>query len=171
QLKLQVKLDKGFEDGTYCVYLEYDGLAADKGFRSAHKTATAFAALLQEQLGQFDGYAVGAIEDASRSGDPRRKRDLECTFLAVPLAYADGAFHDREITERFRVALLRAGQAWEQAQAGVHARRSHARQGKFRQQLEELLGGEAYARIDAATKERLAEEVTRLAFPARGLEF
>jgi hypothetical protein len=111
------------------------------------------------------------VEDHSRTADPRRKRDLECTFLSIPLEYADGRWHDAEMTERFRLAVLRAGQAWEQAQARVHTRRRNTRQERFQQQLAELLSGQAYGAIEAATKERLLEEVTGLVFPERGVEF
>jgi hypothetical protein len=41
--KLRVKLDKGFEDETYCVYVEYDGLAEAKGVRAASQAANGYA--------------------------------------------------------------------------------------------------------------------------------
>jgi hypothetical protein len=117
------------------------------------------------------GYAVGELEDHSRTADPHRKRDLECTFLSFPLESADRRWHDAEMTERFRVALLRTGQTWDQAQARAHSRRRDTRQERFRQQLHELLSDEAYEPIDAGTKRRLLEEVTKLVFPERGVEF
>jgi hypothetical protein len=171
QMKSHVKLDKGFDEGTYCVYLEFDDLASDKGFTPARKAARAYISLLREQLGNGRDFTVGEIEDHSRSGDSRRKRDLECTAFSFPLEYADGRWHDAATTECFRVALLRAGQAWEQTQAGVDARRRNTRQEQFRRRLNELLGVEAYETIDAGTKERLIEEVTKLAFPERGVGF
>jgi hypothetical protein len=170
QLKAQVKLDKGFAEGTYAAYLEYDGLADDKGFGPARKAARDFALLLREQLGTAAGCAVGKLEDHSRSGDTRRKRDLECTFLSIPIEYADGRWHDAEVQERFRVALLRAGQAWEQAQAGVQARRRTSRQEQFRQRLDTLLEGEAYTSLDLAAKRRLIEEVTEMVFPPKSVD-
>jgi hypothetical protein len=168
--KLQVKLDKGFTDGTYCVYVEYDDLAADTGFRSAWQTAKAYAALLREQLGKWGGYALGEIDDPSRVARPGRKRDFECTFLSFPLDYADGRFHDAEMSEHFRLSVLRASQASEQGEARVQARRRHSRQGRFRERLAELLAGAGYEHMDAATKQRLAEQVTRLVFPERDIE-
>jgi len=125
--------------------------------------------LLREQLGQFKGFSQGKIDDASRLDDGRKQRDLECTFLSFPLRYADRQPHRAELLDHFRVALLRANQTWEQAQAGADAHRRNTRQGKFRTRLEALLSGDAYGHVDAATKERLAEEITRLVFPERGL--
>ena len=65
-----IKLDKGFEEGVYCVYVEYDGLASRVGFEAARREAMQYGALLKEQLGRTAGYALGDTEDASRSGDP-----------------------------------------------------------------------------------------------------
>ena len=68
------------------------------------------------------------------------------------------------------MALLRAGQEWDQAQAGADTQRRHSRQERFRRQLATLLEGEGYARVDGAVKERLLKEIPALAFPARGIE-
>jgi hypothetical protein len=171
RLKSLVKLDRGFDSGTYCIYFEYDGLADDQGFTAARKAARDYASLLRKHFGAGKEFTVGKIEDHSESADPRRKRDLECTFLSFPVEYADGRWHDAAMKKHFQVALLRAGQAWEQAEAGVQARRHHTRQEQFRQRLDALLDGESYAHLDAAIKMRLAEEVTKLAFPTRGIDF
>jgi hypothetical protein len=170
QLGVEVKLDKGFAQGTYCVYVEFDGLAARSGFAAAHRTARAYCALLKGHLGQLPGCQVGEIEDASRTEDPRRKRDLESTFLSFAIETGDGQCHDEHVREQFQVASLRAGQAWDQSQAKEQARRRDHRQEKFRGQLASLLDGPAYMHLDAATKERLLSEVPALAFPVRGLE-
>src|SRR5689334_15533902 len=79
---VQVKLDKGFEPGDYCVYIEYRGLAERVGFTSARKQALEYASRLHGHLADTEGYAIGAIDDASHSGDARRQRDLECSFLS-----------------------------------------------------------------------------------------
>src|SRR5262249_21645991 len=89
-----------------------------------------------------------STEDPSQSGDPRRKRDLESTFLSFTIDTADGRFHDQAVREQFQLALLWAGQAWDQDQAGVQGHRRHSRQEKFRQQLARLLEGDAYMWVD-----------------------
>lgn len=169
RLGLQVKLDKGFEDGTYCVYVEFDTLATRAGFTAARRTAGEYCALLKGQLARSGAYALGETEDPSGPSDPRRRRDLEMTFLSFPVETGDGRFHDESVKELFRTAFLRAGQAWEQAQARAQAHRRHTRRENFRRQLARLLEGEAYADVGADTKERLLDEVTALAFPLRGI--
>jgi hypothetical protein len=166
---LHVKLDKGFKAGTYCVYVEFDELAARQGFTAARRAASAYCAALKDQLARAEGYALGDIEDGSLSGDARRRRDLEGTFLSFTVTVADGRFHDDATVEQFRVAFLRAGQAWDQAQARVQTDRLHTRQERFRGQLAQLLDGDEYAGVDAATKERLLEEVPALAFARKGI--
>ncbi len=168
RLGLQVKLDKGFEQGSYCVYVEYDDLAARMGFATGHQSAREYCALLKAQLGRLPGYGLGETEDASQSGDPRRKRDLEATFLSFPIETNDGRFHDDEIKEQFRVASLRTGQVWDQARASEQTHRRQTRQEKFRRQLGALLNGEVYAGLDATVKDRLLDEIPALAFPPRG---
>jgi hypothetical protein len=170
--KTLVKLDKGFARGTYGVTIEYDELAAAQGFRAAAKAAGAYAQQLRDQLSRFSHCTVGPTEDPSRDAGPGRKRDLESTFLYFPLEYGDGHWHDREMTERFRIAVLRANQAGEQDQARAQTQRRQTRQERFRQQLEDLLSGPAYAgHLDDRTRERLTQDVLRLAFPERGVEF
>jgi hypothetical protein len=68
------------------------------------------------------------------------------------------------------VALLRAGQAWEQQEAREQSNRRDRRQEEFRGRLVRLLEGDAYARMETATKKRLLKEVPDLAFPAKGWE-
>jgi hypothetical protein len=170
RLGLRVKLDKGFEDGTYCVYVEYDDLAERIGFAAAHRSAVEFCRLLKGQLQQLPGYDLGRTEDASRTGDrSRRKHDLEATFLSFPVQTHDERFHDDDMRKHFRVAFLRAGQAREQAEALEQTQRRHTKQDRFRQQFAALLDGEAYAGLDPAVRERLLAEVPGLAFPPRGV--
>src|SRR6266851_2634792 len=69
---LEVKLDKGFAEGTYCVCLEFDELAARTSFAAARKKAGEYCALLREQLGRFPAYTLRKTEDGSRSEDSRR---------------------------------------------------------------------------------------------------
>ena len=122
-------------------------------------------------MGRLPGHSLGGIEDASRTGDSRRKRDLDLTFLSFPVETRDGCFHDKAMREQFQLAFLRAGQAWEQAEARGQTHRRHTRQERFRQQLAGLLDGDAYAAVDAATKQRLLEEVpAALAFSPRDVE-
>ena len=127
-----------------------------------------YAARLYEQLAGTAGYAIDDIDDASHSGDPRRKRDLERSFLSFALTSEDGLWHDAAIKERFRVALLRADQERDQHQAGLDERRRYGRRERFRQRLETLLAGDAYRQVDATTKERLLAEVPELAFSPKG---
>ena len=77
---MRVKLDRGFQQGVYCVWVEYEQLAERIGFVDARRKALAYAGRLHAQLGWLFGYSLNGIEDFSRSGDPRRKRDLEHTF-------------------------------------------------------------------------------------------
>jgi hypothetical protein len=166
---LVVTVDKGYMEGRYCVWVEFDELAQRVGFAAARRLARQYCELLRGQLSGAGDVAVGEIEDGSRTAGPGRKRDLEATFLSFDLGTGDGRYHDRAIGEQFRVASLRAGQAWDQSQAKVQEQRRGNRQEGFRRQLAELLDGEAYARVDAATKKRLLSEVPALAFRPRGM--
>jgi len=114
---------------------------------------------------------LGRIEDASRTGDERRKRDLEATFLSFPVTTGDGRFHDGETKEDFNVAFLPAGQVWDQVEARAQEQRRKSREEGFRHRLARLLQGPAYTGIDATTKERLLAEVPALAFAKRGIGF
>jgi len=167
---VQIKLDKGFAEGVYCVYVEYDRLAERVGFEAARREAMQYGALLKEQLGRTAGYALGDTEDASRSGDKRRRRDLECTFLSFPLTMDDGHWHDTAMKQRFRLAVLRADQELDQIKARRDTQRHRGRQEAFRQRLSTMLDGDAYRQLDAETKEHLLAEVTALAFPPKGRE-
>ena len=165
----EVKLDRGYAEGTYCAYVEFDALASRAGFAAARKKAGEYCALLKQQLGRAPAYTVRKIEDGSRTGDPRRQRDLEMTFLSFDIETADGQYHDDDMRKDFRMAFLRAGQAWDQAEARAQANRRGNRQDKLRHQLAGLLDGDAYAHLDAATKERLLHDIPALAFPPRGV--
>ena len=138
------------------------------GFTAAHRQAEEFCALLHAQLARHSRHSIGDIEDASRTGDRRRKRDLELTYLAFPVVTADSRYHDDAVKEEFRVALLRAGQQWDQAQARADTRRHASRRDAFRERLGTLLAGDAYRDMDEATRQRLLDDVTALAFPPRG---
>ncbi len=166
---LEVKLDKGFDEGTYCVYIEFDQLAGRQGFTAARRAAGEYGAALKGQLGRAAGYTLGRLEDASRTNTRQRQRDLESTFLSFAVATADGRFHDAKMQEDFRVAFLRSGQAWDQVEARAQAQRRRSREEEFRHQLARLLAGTAYADVDGATKERLLAEVPALAFARRDL--
>ena len=162
-----VKLDRGFEQGTYGVCIEYDGLADRVGFTAARRQALEYAARLRGQLGRVAGTEVGELEDLSQGGDPRRKRDLEATFLSFAVETDDGRWHDDALKERFRVALLRADQGRDQDQARREEERRGSRRDRFRSQLAQLLDGPAYAHLDGPTRERLLSEVPALAFRPR----
>ena len=167
---LVVKLDRGFEQGIYGIVVEYDELAAKVGFGAARRQALDYAARLRWQFSRMAGYDVEEMEDASQSGDPRRKRDLESTFLSFAVTTHDGRWHDPDMAERFQVALLRTDQQRDQMQAREDARRRDGRRDRFRRRLDTLLAGDAYRHVDSATKERLLAEVTALVFPPKGRE-
>ncbi len=167
---LEVMLDRGFATGTYAVYVDYDQLAARVGFAAARRVAREYCALLKDQLKQVSSHRPGKTEDLSRSDDPRRKRDLEGTFLSFDITADDGRYHDDAMRRDFLRALLRTGQAWDQAEAKTQDQRRGVRRDRFREQLAALLEGEAYAHLDRATKERLLSEVPALAFRPRGME-
>ncbi len=93
---------------------------------------------------------------------------MENTFLSIAVTSEDGRWHDKAIRESFRVALLRADQAWDQMQAGKDEERRDSLRERFRQRLGTLLDGEAYRHVDAATKERLLAEVKALVFSPKG---
>ena len=165
----EVKLDKGFADGVYCVYVEFEDLAARVGFTAAHRQAAEYSSLLKAQLAHHSQHSIGDIEDPSYTRDPRRKRDLELTYLAFPILTSDGLRHDKGVKDEFQLAMLRAGQQWDQAQAREDTRRHTSRRDAFRERLTTLLAGEAYTQVDEAVKQRLLDEVPGLAFPPRGL--
>src|SRR5689334_22380815 len=122
---LRVKLDKGFESGVYCVWIEYELLAERIGFAAAER--------LYEQMGRMAGYRLDVIKDYSHSGDPRRKRDLENTFLSFALTSNDGRWHDAAMKRQFQIAPLRADQEWDQHQAREDAQRRDRRRETFQQ--------------------------------------
>jgi hypothetical protein len=167
---LEVKLDKGFANGTYCLYCEYDQLASRVGFVAARRTAMAYCALLKKHWGQPAGWELGETHDDSRTGDPRRKYDLEATFLWFPIHADDGRFRDEAMRHDFEVAALRAGQAWDQSQAKAQDQRRSASCAEFRRQLADLLKGPAYVHLDEGTKERLQRDMAQLVYRPRGLE-
>ncbi len=167
---LAVKLERGFEVGTYCVYVEFHDLASRVGFAAAHRRAADFCKLLKAQLGRFAGHSLAETEDASRSAGPGRKRDLELTYLTFAVLTNNGRFHDEAMTEEFRLALLRASQQWDQVQARAGTQRHDGRREAFRVRLAALLAGDAFQHLDQATRERLLKEVPPRAFPPRGAE-
>lgn len=170
QRGLHVKLDRGFEDGTYCLYVEFDVLASRIGFGPAHRQAVEYCDLLKEQFGRFSGHSLDETDDPSRAAAPGRKRDLELTYLTFPLVTNDGRVHDKAMQETFRLSVARASQQWDQMQARAATERQHSRRDAFRRRLSKLLTNDAYAHVDEATRKRLLEEVSALAFPPRGHE-
>ena len=168
QTGLAVKLDKGFEPGVYGITVEYGEAAGRLGFTAARWQARHYATGLHGQLSRLAGDTLDDLDDASLGAGPGRKRDLESTFITFALTMEDGNWHDDAMKERFRTALLRAEQEWDQHQARVAERRRDSRREKFLQRFSTLLEGEAYRQIDAATKECLLAEVMALVFPARG---
>jgi hypothetical protein len=92
------------------------------------------------------------------------------TFLSFAITAEDGHYHDAALKERFRIALLRADQEWDQVQARAGDKRRDSRRDRFRQRLDTLLASEVYRHVDGVTKERLLSEVTELAFPPKGRE-
>lgn len=86
----------------------------------------------------------------------------------MPILTADGRYHDDAVKEEFRLALVWAGQQWDQVQAHADTRRHAGRRDAFRTRLGALLDGDAYRGVDEATRRRLLDDVTELAFPPRG---
>jgi hypothetical protein len=164
-----LKLDRGFEEGVYCAYVEFDDLSERAGFTAARRQAGEYCALLKAELAQCSRHSLGKTTDASRAAEPGRRRDLELTYLTFPVLTADGRFHDKAMKKEFQLALLRAGQQWDQRQARADTQRHASRQESFRQRLGALLASDAYTHLDAATRQRLLDEVPPLAFPPRGL--
>jgi hypothetical protein len=165
---LEVKVDRGFAEGRYGVYLHFDDAAANIGFTAARRKASEYFALLKKQLDRLPGYRLGETVDESAVGGPGRKRDLEATYLFFPVETADGRYHDHALREHFRLASLRAGQAWDQTEARSETQRRDRRQEEFRHRLAGLLEGQAYAEVNAGTKERLLHDVPALAFAPKG---
>jgi hypothetical protein len=171
---LHVKLDKGFDEGTYYVYVEFDGMSSRTSFAAARRAAQEYCPLLKGELDRLPGYSTGEIEDSTLTGDSGQNGDLGPNFLCFPIETSDGRYHDDAIKKQFRVAFARVGRVLDQAQAGEQAdaktHRRHARQERFRDQLDMLLHGDAYAGLDPALRERLLYEVPALAFPRRQIE-
>ena len=167
---LHVKLDRGFEEGTYCIYVEFNDLASRVGVAAAHRRAGEYCGLLKAQLDRFAGHSLGKTEDASRRAGPGRNRDLELTYLTFPVVMADGRFHDNAVLKVFRTAVLRTGQQWDQAQARIDTKKQERRRDAFRLRFGELLAGDTYQHLDKVTKDRLLDKVPELAFPPRGHE-
>jgi hypothetical protein len=162
---LHVKLDRGFEEGTYCVYVQFDDLAAKVGFTAARRQAGEYCSLLRAELDRCSRHQLGGTEDPSRASDAPRKRDLELTYLTFPVFTDDGRSHDQDLKREFQLALLRTAQQWDQRQAGEDSQRRAGRRDAFRLRLGALLAGDRYAHVDETTKQRLLDEVPPLAFP------
>ena len=123
-----------------------------------------YCALLKEQLRSLQAeYCIGETADASRTGDaPAARSGRDVPVLSG--GEQRKALDDEAMKEHFRLAFLRAGQIWDQTQAGAQTKRRHARQEDFQQRLARLLDGEAYANLGRDLKERLLEDVPNLAF-------
>ncbi len=167
---LHIKLDRGFQEGTYCVYVHFTELASRVGFAPARRRAEEFCGLLKTQLDRFAGHSLGETEYASGIGVPRKQREAAVMYVTFELVMADRRFRDEAMKKEFHAAVLRAGQRWDQEQARFDTQRQEGRRDAFRVQLGALLAGDAYQHLDKATKDRLLEEVPPLAFPLRGLE-
>ncbi len=165
-----LKLDRGFEEGSYCVYVHFDELASRLGYAAAHRRAEEYCNLLRAQLERFAGHAVGETEEASTVGRTRRRKEEDFHYVAFPVAMSDGRYRDATMKKEFQLAVVRAGQQSEQEQARVDTQRLEARRDAFRLRLRDLLAGEPYQQVDKPTKDLLLEEVPMLAFPARGIE-
>lgn len=166
---LHVKLDRGFEEGTYCGYVHFNELASRVGFAAARRRAEEFCGLLKAQFDRFAGHSIGETEYASGIGISRKRREAELMYVTFPLVTADGRFRDGAMKKEFQVAVLRAGQQWDQTQARMDAQKQDSRRDAFRLQLDALLDRDAYRHLDKETKNRLLEDVPPLAFPPRGV--
>ena len=167
---LTLKLDRGFEEGTYCVYVHFTDLASRVGYAPARRRAEEFCGLLKGQLGRFAGHSLGETEYASGIGVPRIRREAEVMYVTFSAVMSDGRFHDEAMKKAFRAAAVRAGQQWDQEQARAETQRHEGRRDAFRVQLDAPLAGNTYHHLDKATKDRLLEDVPSLAFPRRGIE-
>lgn len=167
---LHVKLDRGFEEGTYCIYVHFTELASRVGFAAARRRAEDFCGLLKQQLDRFAGHSLGETEYASGIGVPRKGREAELMYVTFPVVMAGGRFRDVAMKKEFSVAALRAGQQWDQSKARADTQRQDSRRDAFRLQLDALLDRDAYGNLDKATRERLLEDVPALAFPPRRIE-
>jgi hypothetical protein len=165
-----VKLDRGFEEGTYCVYVHFNELASRVGYAAARHRAGEYCGLVKAKLDCFAGHSVGETADAFAVGRARQRKEEEFHYVVLPVVMADGGYHDEAMKKEFRLAVVRAGQQWEQEQARVDTERQEARRDSFRVRLDALLGSDAYRQLDGATRERLLAEVPALAFPAKGIE-
>lgn len=167
---LHVKLDRGFKEGTYCVYVHFAELSSRVGYTAARRRAEDFSSLLKQQLDRFAGHSLGETEYASGIGVPRKGREAELMYVTFPVVIADGRFRDVAMKKEFGVAALRAGQQWDQSKARADTQRQDSRRDALRLQLDALLDRDAYRHLDKATRERLLEDVPPLAFPPRGIE-
>jgi hypothetical protein len=167
---LHVKLDRGFEEGTYCVYVHFTELASRVGFAPARRRAEEFCGLLKTQLDRFAGHSIGETEYASGIGVPRKRREAAVMYMTFPVVMAASRFRDEAMKKEFHSAVLRAVQQWDQEQARFDTQRQESRRDAFRVRLGALLDRNDYQHLDKATKDRLLEEVPPLAFPPRGLE-
>lgn len=89
---VQVKLDKGFEPGDYCVNLEYRGLADGVGFTAARRQALDYASRLHGQLAGVDEWRrVGRRESF--------RQRLETLLEGEAYRQMDGAMKERLLAE------------------------------------------------------------------------
>jgi hypothetical protein len=167
---LLLKLERGFDPGIYCVYVHFDDLASRVGYVPARRRAEEFCRLLANQLDRFAGHSSGEIKYAAGIDVFEPRRQSETMVVGFDTLRADGRYRDKVMMDHFRLAVVRAGQEWDQRQAQGGTQRQDAKRDSFRRQLDTLLGGDAYRHLDVDTRVRLLEEVPPMAFPARGHE-
>ncbi len=166
---LVLKLDRGFEEGTYCVYVHFHELTSRVGYAGARQRAEEYCGMLKSQIDRFAGHTLGETEDAFGAGRSARPKHEQLYYLTFPVVMMGGRFRDQAMKKEFQAAVVRASQQWDQTQSRMDAQKQDSRRDAFRLQFDALLDREAYQHLDKATKERLLEEVPALAFPPRGI--
>lgn len=169
QSGLHLKLEKGFKRGSYDVHVEFGELAAWIGFDDARRIARDYCVRLKGELDRLPDYTIGKIEDISLTSGPDRKTNLDAAILSFHLKTCNRRESDDAVEEQFKVACMRTAHSRDQEQAHAQTLRRNSRQEKFRERLDQLLKGDAYASIAPAVRERLLVEVSALAFLPREL--
>jgi hypothetical protein len=104
--------------GYYLVRVAFDGLLPQLGFLAARQKALAYGVFVQEALNDRGGCFVGDIDGLSRRGRPRKKLDLERTFVSFLIKSDDGSGYDAFMAKRFRRSLRWADQLWQAQSKG-----------------------------------------------------
>jgi len=147
-----VKLDKGFDEGTYACIVS--STTSRPGRLRPGPPPDRICPCCGAQLGHSGGYALG--EPRTPRAPPARAG--AATWRALPVlspSRPTTRFHDDDVERAVRLAFLRAGQCWDQAQAASRRTAATAARSSSAGSWPACWRATPYAAVGAEAKERL----------------